>query len=72
MIGTDYVGISTLVTALGTIVIGVIVALRQQSIRGTIQNTDNALKMSNGRTIGQVVEANDLTGPPPDVPPPAA
>lgn len=72
---TDYVGISALVTSIGTIVIGVIVAWRQSNIKGTVEDTHRAVQMSNGTTLGQVIEGTeklrtDAGGAPLPIPPP--
>lgn len=59
---TDYIGIAALVSAVFAGLVSVIVALRQTGAKNDIATVKEAVKMSNGRTIGQVIEANDLTG----------
>lgn len=56
MIGADYVGISTLVTALGTIVIGVIVALRQQGVRANVQEVHDQIQVKGPGTLGELAD----------------
>lgn len=65
MIAIDYVGVAGLVTSCGTVVIGVIVAWRQTATKNVIDHVkDQVTTPSNGRTLGEIVEANDLTKPP--------
>lgn len=61
MIALDYVGLASLITSAGTVVIGIIVALRQTTTHAQISDVRDQLEMSNGATVGQVIEANDMT-----------
>lgn len=56
MAGIDYVGVSTLITALGTIVIGAIVALRQSGVRSNVQDIHDQTQVSGAATIGEVID----------------
>lgn len=57
MIGADLVGIGSLIGTCGTVIIGIIVALRQTGTRAQIEQVHDAVKTSNGSTIGELAEA---------------
>lgn len=60
MIAADLVGIGSLVGTCGTVVIGIIVALRQQGTNGRVEQVHEAVKTSNGQTVGEIIEANEV------------
>src|SRR5258708_3494357 len=74
---TDFVGISTLVTAIGAIIIGIVVALRQTNTIARVQTIKDAVTTSNGATLADLAEQNQAHNertdqPPPVVPTPPA
>lgn len=74
MIGaTDYVGLGTLVTAIGTTIVSIIVVLRQTTTHTQIADVQNSVRLSNGKTIGEAVEAIEpriMPAEPPNPPAP--
>lgn len=60
MIAVDYVGLSTLVTSICVGLGTIIVAWKQAGTNRRVDDVHDAVKTSNGRTIGEIVEANDL------------
>lgn len=65
MIGvTDYVGLGSLIAATCAGIVSIIVALRQNGTVAKVNDIHDQTATSNGRTLGEIVEANDLTGPP--------
>ena len=60
MLGTDYVGIATVISATAAAVVSVIVALRQGTTQAKVDAVHAEVKTSNGQTLGEIVEANDL------------
>lgn len=56
MIATDYVGLGTLISAIGATVVSIIVALRQTSTKQQVNEVHAAVSMSNGATLGGKVE----------------
>lgn len=60
MIGaTDYVGIGTLVAAIGAAIVSIIVALRQPIIGAQVKDVREQVGTTNGHTIGQLIEGNE-------------
>lgn len=57
---TDYIGLGALITATAAAIVSIIVALRQNPIARKVDDVHEAVKTSNGTTIGEIVEANDL------------
>lgn len=57
MIGADLVGIGSLIGTCGTVIIGIIVALKQSGTNARVEQVHDAVKTSNGSTIGEIVEA---------------
>lgn len=69
MIGsTDYAALGALITtaiaSLAAAIVSIIVALRQTKIGAKVDEVHDQTATSNNRTLGEIVEANDLTGPP--------
>lgn len=62
MTTTDYIGIGTLITAAAAAVVSIIVALRQSQTHAAVAEVQQAVQTSNGATIGEIIEANDITG----------
>ena len=60
MIAFDYVGVGVLITASCAGVASVITAFTTRGTRAEVAKVHDAVHMSNGETIGAVVEANDL------------
>lgn len=56
MLGTDYVGLGALISAIGAALVSVIVALRQSGTKSQVADIHDAVHMANGQTLGQVVE----------------
>lgn len=61
MIGFDYIGFGTCVSAIAAAIVSIVVALRQTGTHAQISDVRDQLEMSNGATVGQVIEANDMT-----------
>lgn len=59
MIGTDYVGIGTLVTACAAAAVSIIVAWRQSSTKRQVDEVHAAVSTSNGETLAGTVEKID-------------
>ena len=59
MIGIDYVGVSTLVTAIAAAVASLIVAWRQVDLKEKANDIHAAVSMSNGTTLGGAIEKID-------------
>lgn len=61
---TDYEGIAFLITSIGTfvtVIVGAIVTLRQtKQVKDNVEQIHDAVKTSNGTTIGQITEANEI------------
>lgn len=57
---TDYIALGTLITAIGTSVVGIIVAIRQTGSKAGIDAIHDAVRTSNGQTIGELVESNEV------------
>lgn len=60
MSAADYVGIATLITAMAAAIVSIIVALRQTGTQQQIEQVHDAVKTSNGQTIGQLAEAGEI------------
>ena len=60
MSASDYVGIATLITAAGAAVVSIVVALRQHDTRNEVAAVHDAVRTSNGDTIGQLIEAGEV------------
>jgi hypothetical protein len=59
MSASDYVGIATLITATAAAIVSIIVALKQVNVHAHVEAIDQAVRTSNGRTIGQMVETSE-------------
>lgn len=59
MIAFDYVGLGALITSTGTIVIGIIVALRQTTTHEQLDSVKSAVTTSNGHTLGELADKNE-------------
>lgn len=55
MTAADYVGIATLITAAGAAVTSAIVAIRQASVKATIENTNAQVQSPGDATIGETI-----------------
>jgi hypothetical protein len=51
--------------------VSIVVALRQTTTRAEVSAVHDAVRTSDGRTIGEMVEAADLTAGTPPITPPA-
>lgn len=60
MIGFDYVGVGTLITTTGAVVVSIIVAFRQTGTRSAINEVHDAVKTANGSTLGQRSDQAEL------------
>lgn len=58
----DFVGIATLVSAMGASVAGIIAALVNRGTKAKVEEVHHQVQTPNGATIGEIVAANDLTG----------
>lgn len=68
MSASDYVGIATCITATAAAVVSIVVAFRQN---GTVKKVDDvhaAVSMSNGATLGGIVEQIDRATSVPEPP----
>lgn len=60
MTAADYVGIAGLITSTGAVIVSILVAVKQTGTNQRVDDVHDQLRTSNGRTIGEVIEANDL------------
>lgn len=61
MIGDiDYVGVGALVSSITAGIVAIIVALRQTSTHAQIADVQHSVTTSNGQTIGELVESNEI------------
>lgn len=60
MTAADYAGIGALITSTGAAITGIVVAFRQQTTHAKLDTVQREVKTSNGETLGQIIEANDL------------
>lgn len=72
MTASDYVGIATLIGALGAAIVSIVVALRTNKIATTVDETRAAVHTSNGATIGELVETNQVRNVAQDIADPPA
>jgi len=56
----DYVGIAGLITSTGAVITSIIVAIRQSETHYKLDAVSKQVETSNGETLGEIVEANDL------------
>lgn len=63
MLALDYVGLGTLITAVGATVVSIIVAIRQTGTHSQIADVQRSVKMSNGDTLAQGVEKISANNP---------
>lgn len=54
--------IASLITTTAAAIVSVVVAIRQTGTNARIDRVHEQVQTSNGRTIGDIIEANDLTG----------
>jgi hypothetical protein len=52
----DYIGLGTLVSAIGATIVSIIVALRQSSVKGQVNDVHAAVTTSNGNTLGMLAD----------------
>lgn len=71
MTAADYVGIATLITALGAAVVSIVVALRQSGVKQQIDAVHEEVKTGNGLTIGMLAGATEARRTDALPPPPA-
>jgi hypothetical protein len=57
---TDYVGLGTLISAIGATIVSIIVALRQQGTKDAVREVHDAVKTANGQTLGELADAGEL------------
>jgi hypothetical protein len=57
---TDYVGLGTLIAAISASIVSIIVAIKQQPIATKVNDVHAAVTVSNGHTIGELVEKNEI------------
>lgn len=62
MSAADYVGIAGLITSTGAVAVSIIIAFRQDGIRGQVEEVHTAVSTPNGATIGEIVAGNDPAG----------
>lgn len=55
----DYVGVATLITAVGAVLTSLVVAVRQTTTKEKLNDVHAAVSMSNGGTLGGMVEKID-------------
>lgn len=53
---SDFVGISTLITATSAAIVSIIVALRQTSVRAEVSAVANQVATRNGKTMGEIID----------------
>lgn len=56
---TDYIGLGSLIAATCAGIVSIIVALRQNGTVQQVKDVHAAVSMSNGATLGQVIEKID-------------
>lgn len=59
MIATDYVGLGALISAVGSTVIGIIVAFRQTTTNRKVDDVHHEVKTANGNTAAEIIEAGE-------------
>lgn len=59
MLGVDFVGVGTLITTTGAVIVSIIVALRQTSTHRQIEDVRQEVVTGNGTTIGLLAEATE-------------
>lgn len=62
MTAADYVGVAGLITSTSAAIVAIIVALRQTGTKAQVEAIHGELRTSNGTTVGEIVERNDLLG----------
>lgn len=53
---TDYIGLGTLISALGATIVSIIVALRQSGVKGQVDEVHAAVTTANGSTLGMIAD----------------
>lgn len=56
---TDYVGLGTLITAIATSIVAIIVAYRQTNTNNKVDDVHAQVATANGHTLGQLAEKNE-------------
>lgn len=60
MIGaTDYVGISAVIASVGAAIVSVVVAFRQTGTNEKVDQVHDAVRTTNGTTIGELASAQE-------------
>jgi hypothetical protein len=72
MSASDYVGVATLITATAAALVSIIVAIKQVNVHAHVDAIDTAVRTSDGRTIGEMVETNEARNIAADATPPPA
>lgn len=63
MTAADYAGIIGIIGAVTAGVVSIVNAWNGRKVAQKVDEVHAAVSTSNGRTLGEIVEANDLTGP---------
>lgn len=66
MTAESWIGIATCITATAAAIVSIIVAIRQPAIGKKVDDVHAAVSMSNGSTLGQVIEKIDRSTGEPD------